>query len=239
MVRENISLIQLNQESTRLARIAHERLSLLGRIGTGSVLLGSSFEATLKVGNARRSVRASLERAESRREELLQAIGTRADEYVFQLNLKSSQLKQMEDMVASGDLPSDIVEQHRNEFEELSALPHNNEYLRRGIERLHDGGAFNDWVHAHENITLPNGKMLSGRKAELLNIMLQTSEDMQVDATELAHRLFPDKTESVALKTLSVLLSDTRKELRDSGMSIQNTVSKVKGGRGKYYLKRE
>lgn len=235
---ERMSLIQLHRESERLARIAQQRAVLLESIGTGNVQLGSSFEATLKIGHARRSVRASLERAEKKREELSQAIGTRADEYIFQVNLQDTQLKQMDEMVASGDLPFEVVEKHRREFEELRSLPQHNDYLRRGIEMLRDEFAFKDWLKVHENVTIPNGKIVGGRKADLLNVLSQTSTTTHIDADDLAHRLFPDKNEAIAVRRLSVLLSDARKELAGSGWSIEN-IAGVRGEKGKYYLKRE
>lgn len=129
---------QIEQREDRVSQVLGEREALVDRIGTGVVKVGSSWENTLKVGRVRSKVRGSVNRLRGELGQLDQELNTygQAREYLSQLSTRQTQLGEMSEMVAEGNLPQDVLQTYQQHYEELASLPERNPALQRGIERI-------------------------------------------------------------------------------------------------------
>ncbi len=128
----------LENRRNSLTRIIDQRKSLIDRIGTGSVKVGSSFENTLKVGKVRKAVTSSISTLTQR----LNQVGTdiqnyqNALRYSEELELKKTQLDRIERMVAEGLLTKAETQPHQIEFQEFASLPQKDPGLRKALDRI-------------------------------------------------------------------------------------------------------
>lgn len=140
MARENqpLPIQQLEQRKAKLTNLINQRESLVTRIGSGKVKVGSSSENTIKVGKARKMVKDSLPRLRGSLQEVSQetSILDQAQEHLSTIALREKQLTIMREMLAEGNLSKEEIEVHQEEFEALRSLPEQNPALKRGLERL-------------------------------------------------------------------------------------------------------
>ncbi len=138
MSKESSNFHDLQQRREHLSHILDQRKSLIDRIGTGSVKVGSSFENTLKVGETRRAVRESIARIGDKIEQINAGLTshTLAESYLENLEKRRDQLAQISEMVSDGVIPADVLRKHQIEFEELIALPATDSALKKVIDQL-------------------------------------------------------------------------------------------------------
>lgn len=233
---ETTSLIILHLESKRLSKIVSQRISLSKRIGFGEIKFGSGAEATRRVRQARQTVKTSLQRAREKLGVVNQVLGHRADEYLFWTHYRRTRIERMQ--VDGGySEPEKLLQQQ--EYEALLPLE-KNRHLQAGIRRLRvEDISLQEERKKKKTFELPGGIIVTGKKAELLTLLFQASEDTPVASDYLIHYVYFGIEEKKARERLGVLLSAVRKDVAGQGLSIVNTVRRTRGGKGVYYLRRE
>lgn len=124
---------RIEKRRKHLSILISQRESLVGRIGTGAVKEGSSWDNTLKVGRVRRKVKASAERFNGELDSMAQGF---AKQYVDLRSLREKQLADMKTMVEEKNLSVESARHFEKEFEELNLLPEKNEFLKRGLGKV-------------------------------------------------------------------------------------------------------
>ncbi len=258
MGKEIIPIKQIEIRKDRLTQILAERVSLIGRIGTGEVKVGSSWENTLKVGRVRSVVKASVNRKKEELNNLNQELDAygQARGYLNELDLRQRQLAEMSEMVAQGNLSKDDLHIYQSEYEKLVSLPQKNPTLQSGIERLKAEEAKEkegnvtlvtpgmskvgaEKPEDTEGFELPNGKAYKGKTAKLLSLLSHTSEDKLVTIDGLSEALYPGIVSKEAERKTSALLSRIRKLLIGTDWSIicfYDRKGKNRNEKGLYYL---
>lgn len=223
----------LYQQQQRLSTIIDQRSALIQKIGTGKVEVGSSWEATLRVGRVRRDVGFSIAKKQVVLQELSNQIGgyERAQGYQEEILLRQQQLGKIAELHAQGYLSKEILSQYQTEYEKLLAEPTTNVYLRRGLELLHEETTStvtpteNDQATNSEQgkeegkppeFELPNGVVVTGKEAQVLILLDRATSDNVALRDELIGILMPNFLPEVARRKFSSHMGVIRKLIESS-----------------------
>lgn len=229
---------QIEQRRDRVSQVLGEREALVDRIGTGKVKIGSSWENTLKVGRVRSKVKASITRMTGqlgKLDEELNAYG-QARDYLSQLPIRRTQLAEMSEMVAEGNLPKDALQAYQQQYEELASLSDRNPALQRGIERIRRE---EEGKRGSEKFRLSTGEKLGGKIGELLTIVSQASLDSPITSDRIAGALWPGVDWRVSSKRLGYVMFNARRKAAQAGLDIVGVHPEKRGtgDKGSYYLR--
>lgn len=250
----------LYQQRQCLSIFIEKRSALLERIGTGEVKVGSSWEATLKVGRTRRDVSMSVVKKQIALQDVNNQIAgyERAQGYQDEIVLRQRQLGQMAELQAQGYLREEVLRDYQARYEDLVAEPETNFYLRRGLELLQqehativstttpiqrDQQSDTERLDSSNEIpqfNLPNGKIVIGKTAEILQSLQMTAKDSMVKLDELAQRMYPGVERTVARKRVKAQVSYAKHVLSREGEHALDVigVTGLTTADFAYYLKR-
>lgn len=254
---------QLEERREKLSNIIGQRESLAGRIGTGTVQVRSSFEATVKVGRLRETVRECVVRLSGRLEKIDQELELHAvdfaREHLEEVNLRRNQLAEISGLVLDGYLTEDDLRYHHQQFEELVLLPQRSTLLQKGIDKIkqREGAEKREGeglikekikepfieILPDGKVRLPNGQEVGGKIAELLILLNDTSDDSQKDTGKLGKGLYPEDDDITATNNARSCIARTRKRLIGTGVElvsiIPDNISKVHGEKASHFLREE
>ena len=254
MLKEFEPIQQLEARKDRLSHIIGQRESLVDRIGTGDVRVGSSFEVTLKIGEVRSEVKKSITRLHKRLDIANQELQgyEQAKNYLNELSLRQDQLAKMSELVAEGNLTEADLLLHQQQFEELVKLPETNPLLQRGIERIREEEEERkrkesevttkpvETVEEPKTYTLSSGEVVGGKTGELLYYVSQGSENNLIRTDQLVEKTYPGVEYGVAAKRVRALLGwgkNRLRETREDLVSVSDPASRAHGVKGGYYIR--
>lgn len=238
---------RLEERSQHLSHVLSQRQVLLDRIGTGGVKLGSSWEATIKIGKVRRHVRASLSLLQDALEEAQSELSaySQADNFRNEVEKRRGQLAEIRALVEEGNLPSEMLSKYEAMYGQLLNQPATNEVLRRGLHYFEEqlpqiSTAQKPATEQEIAFPLPNGETITGKAAEILRI-LSHRDGEPISSSEIANALWPGEQDEVIRARLSTAISKIRKKLQPTDLElimITSPRARVQGEKGMYVLQK-
>lgn len=233
-----LSTDQLIQQRDKTLQMIEKRQYHIGLIGQCKIKDGSSFENSLELGRRRDYAKNLLEQDQQKLNDTNQELSAynQAKQYLEEIRLRQTQLDEMSQMVAQGNIFPQIFEKHQNEFQELTLLPETDPVLARGIARIR---IEEERKKQTQESTPTSDKKLSGKSAQLLSLLEENPDDL-VTSDQLTQCLWPGIDNNTARKRLSVLVSTTKRKLLDKGLNLDigvlDSCTKRCGGKAQYYL---
>jgi len=196
-------------------------------ISPSSQLNGNAYlDAAIRVGRVRRAL---AENAIPKLTEIKSQVQGQIDSLKVESE-KTEKLRQIKELIDAGYLPPDVIEMAQENIpaqKEVEKTKFNDENLLPKITILSDG-----------KVKLPNGREVGGKQAELLRLLVNTSEDNPKKQDQLVEELRP-KVEGIKLYQL---LSVARRKLVGSGLSLVTLMpweqERAHGVKASYYTKR-
>jgi len=231
---------QLIQQRDKTLETIEKRQYHIGLIGQCKIKEGSSFENTLEIGRRRADAKGRLEQDQSNLDGINQELTAynQAKQYLEEISLKQTQLDEMSQMVAQGNLFPQTLEKHQKEYQEFALLSETDPFLIKGIARIRQ--------EEERKEKPPESKptedyKLTGKSAQLIERLKESSPNNLISSSQLTEEIWPGILNNKARDSLCVLVSLTNKKLQKIGSDsrivvISDSTSKIKGEKAKYYL---
>lgn len=235
----SLSTDQLTQQRDKTLQMIEKREYHIGLIGQCKIKDGSSFENSLELGLRRADAKGRLAQDQEKLNDLNQELAAynQAKEYLNTIKLRQTQLGEMSQMMAQGNLFPQIFEKHQNEFQELTLLPETDAVLARGIARIRQ----EEQKKEESQETKPTSEhKLTGKSAQLIDFLRESSPDDPITSDNLVGSLWPGVDNKTGRNNLSVLLPKTNRKLLDNGLNLKivaiDPQNKRIGQKATYYL---